>query len=303
MKGKNINSMILALAVTMALSVPTFAQNAEINSGAATHVNTTSRITYHDGPVMIGGSIVYVIWYGCWDATCGNLGNPNTQNILYDLLINIGASPYFQMVAMYGSPFGAPSGSLVFGWFADDHYSHGTELTEEQIAGIVQDQIEDNNLPYDPTGIYLVVASADVGSASTGFCSSQLAHHGSGIANGSGFRYAFVGNPNRCPEAAAPQFFSGGTQLPTPNGDFAADALASTLAQVFIGVVTNPTGGAWFDRYGLEAAQKCVGQFGPTYLSPNGAIANMRLGQRHWLIQQSWVINTRKAHCAMNSSL
>ena len=304
MRRKRISSTILTLAVIVALSgLSTFGQNVEANRGATGNVNTTTKITYHDGPVMIGASDIYVIWYGCWDETCGNLGNPNTQMILNDFLMNIGGSPYFQMTAMYESPFGAPSGALFWAGQVVDSYSHGMELTKEQIAGIVQDQIEDNNLPLDPAGIYLVVASADVGSASTGLCASQFAHHGSGTALGGGFRYAFVGNPNRCPEAAGPQFFSGATQLPTPNGDFAADALVSSLSQVFIGVVTNPTGGAWFDRYGLEAAQKCVGQFGPTYLAPNGAIANMRLGQRHYLIQQSWVINTKRAHCAMNSSL
>jgi hypothetical protein len=67
-------------------------------------------------------------------------------------------------------------------------------------------------------------------------------------------------------------------------------------------VVTDPTGGGWFDRYGLENAAKCVGQFGTTYLTANGARANLRLGRRDYLIQQNWV-NDRKGHCAMNQSL
>ena len=302
MKRKSISSIVRALAVTMALCGTTFAQDVEIKSSSG-RVNTTSRITYHDGPVMIGASDIYVIWYGCWDETCGNLGNPNTQMILTDFLSSIGGSPYFQINAMYGSPFGAPSGALFWAGQVVDHYSHGMELTKEQIAGIVQDQIEDLKLPLDPAGIYLVLASADVSSVSTGFCTSELVHHGTGMAfDESGFRYAFVGNPNRCPSVAAPQFFSGGTLLPTPNADLPADAMASSIAQVLSGVVTNPVGGGWFDRYGLEAAQKCVGQFGPTYLAPNGAIANIRLGQRHWLIQQNWV-NGKRGHCAMNSSL
>ena len=99
-------------------------------------------------------------------------------------------------------------------------------------------------------GIYVVIASADVGSAATGFCvPSALGHHGTGSALGAQFKYAFLGNPTRCPRIAAPQFFSRKTQLPTPNGNLAADAMASTLAQVLSGVVTNPTGGGWFDRY------------------------------------------------------
>jgi len=78
--------------------------------------------------------------------------------------------------------------------------------------------------------------------------------------------------------------------------------MASTLAQLLSRVITNPTGGAWFDRYGLENAAKCVGQFGPTYSTANGARANLKLGQYDYLIQQNWVLG-RKEHCAMNSSL
>lgn len=144
---------------------------------------------------------------------------------------------------------------------------------------------------------------ADVGSTATGFCvPSANGHHGTGFAFGSQFTYAFLGNPTRCPSVAAPQFFSRGAQLPTPNGDLAADAMASTVSQLMSEIVTNPTGGGWFDRYGLENAAKCVGQFGTTYQTMNGARANLKLGGRDYLIQQNWV-NDRKGHCAMNSSL
>jgi len=52
----------------------------------------------------------------------------------------------------------------------------------------------------------------------------------------------------RCPSVAAPQFFSRGAQLPTPNANLTVDVMASTLAQLLIEIVTNPTGGGWFDR-------------------------------------------------------
>jgi hypothetical protein len=89
--------------------------------------------------------------------------------------------------------------------------------------------------------------------------------------------------------------------LPTPNGSFAGDAMANTLAHVLSTTITNPRGTGWFDRYGLQNADKCDGEFGPTYVTTNGARANIKLGQRDYLIQQNW-INDRKEHCAMNSS-
>jgi hypothetical protein len=254
---------------------------------------------------MAGAQDVYLIWYGCWDANCGRMGNPITQAILTEFMSSLGGSPYFQINAMYPNDFGqSPTGALFYGGSVVDRYSHGLELTAADLAEIVASQIANNNLPQDPVGIYVVLASADVSSNSTGFCiPGAVAHHGTGMVFGTQFKYAFLGNPNRCPSVAASQFLSSdGAQLPTPNDDLPADAMASTLAQLMSRVVTNPTGTAWFDRYGLENASKCVGQFGTTYATPNGARANLRLNGRDYLIQQNWV-NGKKGHCAMNSSL
>jgi hypothetical protein len=87
--------------------------------------------------------------------------------------------------------------------------------------------------------------------------------------------------------------------LPTPNDNFTTDAMASNLARLVSAVVTNPIRTAWYDKYGLENSDKCVGQFGTTYTLPNGARANMRLGGRDWLIQQNW-INERKGRCTLS---
>lgn len=297
MRNKSINSIMLAVAITLC-ALPTFAQNAPANQK---DVKTDSKMAYHNGPIVTGVPEVYLVWYGTWD---NNADNTAVQFILTDFLSNLGGSPYFQINAMYENGIGgAPSGAFFYSGAAIDRYSHGLELTASDIAGIVENQILTGALPLTPSGIYVVLASADVSSNATGLCvASALPHHGTGEALGTQFRYAFIGNPNRCPTIAAPQFFTGGVQLPTPNQNLAADAMASTLAQLLSRVITNPTGGAWFDRYGLENASKCVGQFGSTYATPNGARANLKLGLNDYLIQQNWVMG-KKEHCAMNSSL
>jgi Phosphate-induced protein 1 conserved region len=300
----NLHLLLILLALTAGCLASSAAAQTTATSQKTSNVNTTTKITYHGGPLMTGTPAVYFIWYGCWDGTCGNAGNPTTQSILEDFAANVGGSPYFQINAMYPNMFGqTPSGALLYGGSVVDRYSHGMELTQADIAAIVADQLTNNGLPQDPSGIYVVLASADVGSTATSFCvPSALAHHGTGYALGSQFQYAFLGNPKRCPSIAAPQFFSRGAQLPTPNGDLAADGMASTMVQLLSEIVTNPTGGGWFDRYGLENAAKCVGQFGTTYATSNGARANLKLGGHDYLIQQNWV-NDRKPHCAMNMSL
>jgi len=299
MRKKSISTIILALVFSV-FHLSGSAQTTQPNQLNKGNANT---ITYHNGPIMTGTPGVYFVWYGCWTEACAN-GNTNTQTILYDFIQNVGGSPYFQINAMYPNMFGqAPSGALVYAGSVVDSYSHGVELSQLDIADIVTDQIESNGLPQDPGGIYVVLASADVGSAATGFCvPSTVVHHGVGDALGSQFQYAFVGNPNRCGSVAAPQFFSRKIQLPTPNGNLAADAMASNLAQVLSRIVTNPTGGGWFDGNGLENASKCIDKFGTTYTTSNGARANLGLGGRDYLIQQNWV-NDRKGHCAMNSNL
>jgi hypothetical protein len=229
MKRKSISSIILALAVTVALcGLPAFAQNAQDNK----NVNTNTRMIYHDGPIMTGSQSVYLIWYGCWDDTCSN-GNSTTQALVTDFMWHLGGSPYFQINAMYPNGAGqTPTGALFYGGSVFDRYSHGLELTASDITGIVADQIVSNALPQDPVGIYVVLASQEVSSVSTGFCvPSALAHHGTGSTLGAQFKYAFVGNPNRCPTLAAPQFFSGSAQSSLPTMPETADITSPRCAR------------------------------------------------------------------------
>src|SRR5438477_2726122 len=51
-------------------------------------------ISYHGGPVILGTTHVYYIWYGNWS---GNTAN----SILTNLAQNIGGSPYFNINTTY----------------------------------------------------------------------------------------------------------------------------------------------------------------------------------------------------------
>jgi hypothetical protein len=134
----------------------------------------------------------------------------------------------------------------------------------------------------------------------TSFCTpSKPPHHGFLYYNGTEVRYAFIGDAARCPSTAASQFSGPGNTSSSPNGNIAADAMASSLAHVLDTMLTDPIGTAWFDRYGLENADKCTGTFGQTYITANGARANMKLGSRDYLIQQNWV-NGRRSNCGLS---
>jgi len=116
-----------------------------------------------------------------------------------------------------------------------------------------------------------------------------------GFANGSQFRYIFVGNTSRCASACSPQAVS-------PNGDSGADGTVNALANELNTTVSDPTLAAWYDRDGLESADKCAWSFGTTYTTANGAQANIRLGQRDYLLQRNFWPTSRGGVCVMNSS-
>lgn len=279
-------------AILVLAALPTAAQKQQL----------TSKMLYHNGPVLTGNQNVYLIYYGCWTSNCPR--DPATPQILADFLIYLGNTPYAQINSTYTDASGQSAASVfIYGGDAtDSSYSHGADLTRADLLGVISDQVNNFQLPQDANGIYIILASADVASTETGFCSTSAPpFHGRGLVNGSFVNYIFLGDPNRCPSVAGPQFSQSG---PTPNGSYTADVLVSNLAHALNGIVTNPLGNGWYDRYGLENADKCqdaLGQpaFGQTYLTANGARANVRFGGRDFLIQQNWV-NDRKARCAMS---
>lgn len=269
--------------------------------GSAQTMKTTTRMVYHNGPVMRGSTNLYLIWYGCWSAACPGAGGADAVAAL-DLVPHfasaLGSSPYFSINTGYpDSSGGAPSGGLVHVGSVVDSFSHGSTLTEADLGGIVQGQIASGAFPLDTRGIYVVLTSADVTveDGDTKFCISCCHLHGTTEFEGAFAKYVFVGNPRRCPSSCARQF--AGDQ--TPNGNLAADGMVTWLAHALNQTVTNPHNTGWFDRYGLENADKCEGLFGETYTVPwNGSVANVRLAARDFLLHQNWV-NGRKGRCAL----
>src|ERR1043166_4714519 len=80
----------------------------------------TNGISYHGGPVMLGTTHVYYIWYGNWS------GNSATS-ILTNLAQHMGGSPYFNINTTYynGSNVHV-SNSVQYLSSVNDNYSHGT---------------------------------------------------------------------------------------------------------------------------------------------------------------------------------
>jgi hypothetical protein len=290
MKMKKTLTIIAMLLIS---ALPTFAQREKF----------TSKMLYHNGPVLRGTQNIYLIWYGCWADTCGFAGDTKTMSVLGNFITAIGNSRYAQINSTYTDAAGQPAASAFIygGDIIESSYSQGLELKQSDVVAILSYLVNSFLLPQDPNGIYVVVSSADIAAEEMNFCKPGAPpFHGRGLVNGSPLNFIYLGNPNRCPSVAGPQFSRLG---PTPNDSYAGDVLVSNLAHAINAIVTNPLGNGWYDRYGFENTDKCqdaLGQpsFGETYLTANGARANVRMGSRDYLIQQNWV-NDRRARCAM----
>jgi hypothetical protein len=247
--------------------------------------SSNSTIIYHGGPVILGTTNVYFVWYGNW------AGNSATT-ILSDLAQSIGGSPYFNINTTYFNGAGTHiTNSVSFGGSTTDSYSLGPSLSDNGVQGVVTAAVSSGRLPRDTNGVYFVLTSADVNETS-GFCTQYCGWHTHANISGSDLKYAFVGNPDRCPSACEQQTVG-------PNDNAGADGMASILSHELEESVTDPDLNAWYDRRGEENADKCAWTFGATYAVSNGAQANMRLGTRDFLIQQNWV-NASGGFCALS---
>src|SRR5215204_4512248 len=143
MKRRNTYSSILFAIIFACSAIAVAAQ------GPNGSPKTNSKMLYHDGPVMSGAQDVFLIWYGCWQDDCGNMGSSTTTGLVTDFVSSIGGSPYFQLNHLYPNVNGqAPTGALFYaGSVFDRSYSHGNVLTEVDLQDIVRKHIESNALP------------------------------------------------------------------------------------------------------------------------------------------------------------
>jgi hypothetical protein len=246
------------------------------------------RVEYHGGSMMYGITSLYLIWYGNWAGS-------TTPSILTDLVENVGGSSYFGAVTRYANTYGvAPNNAVIYSGSVDDSYSYGAYLYWYDVGSIVGQAIIGGSLPLDPDAVYVVLPSADVEERS-GFGVDYCGFHGQTNVNGVPVQVMFVGNPDRAPSQCMPQSVG-------PNGNAGADAMATILVNELFDTIVDPHFDAWYDRFGLEPADKCAWNFGTTYTTTNGARANVRLGSRDYLLQQLWVPDAR-GYCTLGATV
>jgi len=257
-------------------------RNPKGESGGA--VVTGNGISYHNGPVMHGTVNVYYIWYGDWTK------DPAANAILTDWAQYIGDSPYEKINTTYGDTTGNVSGSIHYAGSATmSSNTFGTALSDSSIASIVSS----SGLTLETNGVYFVLTAPGINETS-GFLTKYCGWHTWGTFGGKNIKYAFVGNAQ-----GSSLYSCAGQTASSPNGDPAADAMVSVMAHELEEAVSDPNLNAWYDSTGAENADKCAWTFGATHSASGGGQANMRLGNRDYLIQQNWV-NAGGGYCALS---
>ena len=257
----------------------------------------SAKIRYHNGPLMLGTTNAYVIWYGGWN------GSPTPALVEQFLGSDIGGSRYFNINTSYTDAAGIPVTNAVrFTGSVQVGYPKGTTLTDAGVQQVVAEAITSGALPTwtttgitaskvpDPNGVYFVLTSQDVGESS-GFLTQYCGWHYFGAVAGIDTKYAFVGDPSRNLSVCA------GQTAASPNNNPAGDAMISIIAHELEESVTDPQLTAWYDPAGNENADKCAWNFGATTTLANSAKYNMTMNGRRYLIQQNW-LNLGNGACA-----
>ncbi len=123
----------------------------------------------------------------------------------------------------------------------------------------------------------------------SGFCSQYCGWHSSA----SGYKFAFVGvPPSSCTGCYA--------QSSSPNGDAGIDGAVSVVAHELAEAATNPLGTGWYFQSKttyVENCDQCAWNF-PDATYVNGYKYNIVVGEKNYLIQSNWNLNTKT--CTMS---
>ncbi len=261
--------------------------------------STDTGIYYHGGPVIYTQKVAAIYWsnrtiYSRGPAP-GAAGAGSADGSLVGFFLgHLGGSPYYNINTTYTDGVGTPiQNSVTYTQFWASNTNvplPGVPILDSQIQAQIVSGFTSGKLTYDPSTLYVVFSDAMVnlgGEFGVVYC----AYHGNFAWNGNDVKYAAM--PHDI------DYFDCTALNGSPNNDPAADAEVNTLAHETEETNTDEDLNAWYDNSGNENADKCAWDFGTTYTTSNGATANMAIGGRNFLVQQTWV-NANSGGCRLS---
>ena len=291
---------------------PRFANNGnELNHGGAQPSGPTTQatgtgITYHGGPVLQAATNVAAIYWagstiypgGPTPGTNG-AGTTDGSNVGY-FMSHIGGSPYFNINTTYTNAAGLAIRNVVnyTQFWANNSYNvpgTKTRVTDANMLSMLQYAFNNGKLAYDPNTLYAIFTAGTV-NLGGGFGTQYCAYHSWGNVTIAGVsrQVLYAAMPDAYAKASA---CSNGTA--SPNNDPHGDAVVSVLVHEIEETTTDMNGNAWYDAQGYENADKCAWNFGTTFTTANGGVANVTLGTKSFLVQQNW-INSGTGGCRLS---
>jgi hypothetical protein len=266
-------------------------------------VVTGNGINYHGGPVLKANPVkYYLIWYGNWASTGSNTAA--TVSLVEHFITSLSGTPIEHIATTYGDNSGNVSGNVSFG--GHTFVNTTTNLTDSSLQTTVSNALNSGALPRDGNGVYFVLSSSNINETS-GFCTQYCGFHTHASLGGADIKYAFVGNPDRCPSGCEIQ--RTGPNSPAANVG-GADGLINVLSHEQFEAITDPDLNAWFDTSGQEDSDKCNFNFGTTSTCTSTSICsaagkaaaakfNTTFGSNNWMIQQQWE-NAAGGRCVLH---
>ena len=275
--------------------------SSDVSDAASTKNNVVvgkNGINYYGGPLVTNGVNVYFIWYGNW------AGNTATS-ILPDFVKGLNGSPYMNILSTYSDSKGNKPNTIVnyinstsVGYTkGKDAKGNPNGLNVVDIAGVINKTISTGTFPRDSNGVYVVMTSADV-PGTDGFCNNFCGYHNSyPLSPAFAYKFIFVGNTDRCSALCGVVKSVGGN---TPNGNSGADGMASILGHELSELITDPNFDGWHTSTGSEIGDMCAWTYGPAYKTKTGAAADIKLGNRDFMLQQEW-LNANGGKCVVSN--
>jgi Phosphate-induced protein 1 conserved region len=267
---------------------------------------TNNGINYHGGPLLYSATNVAAVYWASstiynGGPSAGTHGSGSADGSLVGFFLrNLGGSTYFNInTTYYQGSTSTPVQNIVNYtqyWANNSGAPSGSQqVSDTQMINMLLDGFANGSLSYDPHTLYAIFTAGKV-NLGGGFGTQYCAYHGYAVATS-----PTTGQQITILYAAMPYDYaypSGCTMQTSPNGDPAADAEVNTLAHETEETTTDEQLNAWYDHRGYENADKCAWTFGSTYVTSNGATANMNLGGKDFLVQQNWV-NASGGYCAV----
>ena len=265
------------------------------NAGRKGGGSPGTGIYYHGGPVLRAATTVVAVYWASAPIYSGGPAAGSTGSAANDgslvgfFLRGLGGSPYFNINTTYTDGSGAAIANVVnyAGFWANNTSVpvDGHSVSDASMLTMLQGGFTSGALSYDPNTLYLIF-TADKVNLGGGFGTQYCAYHTHGTVTIGGVRktvlYAALPYDNAYPGACT-------NATKAPNGDAGADAEVNTLAHETEETTTDMLGTAWFDNSGNESADKCAWNWGTTYTTANGGVANIKVGGKDFLVQQNWV--------------